>query len=145
MCKFLMTLIILKAAVIPLKCYFASGSESLLELCTNVNRKSGFSAVHPAVHSNCRVLHHDVMYTVITSRMFCLLFCIVLSAENLICLKCCFSFLEISEGSASKDQGDKHRNWNFLLAQSVAPCRGTKTGAGLLSSLLCKCVWTLCV
>lgn len=42
MCKFLMTLIILKAAVIPFKCGVASGGESLLELCTNVNRKSGF-------------------------------------------------------------------------------------------------------
>lgn len=42
MYKFLMTLIILKAAVIPLKCYVASGGESSLGLYTNVNRKSGF-------------------------------------------------------------------------------------------------------
>lgn len=44
MCKFLMTLIILKAAVIPLKRQVASGSEGLL--CTNVNRNP---AVPPSI------------------------------------------------------------------------------------------------
>lgn len=33
-----MTLIILKAAVIPLKCYVASSSEGLLELCTTQHK-----------------------------------------------------------------------------------------------------------
>lgn len=65
-----MTLIILKAAVIPLKCYVASGGESSLGLYTNVNRKSGFFGGNRAAVT-ARALHHYGTRAVTASRPRC--------------------------------------------------------------------------
>lgn len=67
-----MTLIILKAAVIPLKMLSCLRQLELVRVVYKCKQQIRFfQHRRAAVHSNCRVLHHYGMHTVIASRLRC--------------------------------------------------------------------------